>query len=234
MQQVRFPSQGIQSMFGQIAGTYDRLNDLQSFGLHRYWRRRAVGWSGVQRGMAVLDCACGTGDLTLAFLRAVGPAGRVEGTDFSGPMVALAQKKARSRGVSVAFRVEDAARLSSPDSAFDVASVAFGIRNMPDPVAALKEMARVVRPGGTVVVLEFGRPRGPFGAVYEAVSRLWMPFWGQLAGHREAYAYLPQSAAAFPCREAFLALMDQAGAFTMCRYRTLGFGVVYVYLGRVA
>jgi demethylmenaquinone methyltransferase/2-methoxy-6-polyprenyl-1,4-benzoquinol methylase len=221
-------------MFAQIAGTYDLLNDLQSLGLHRYWRRRAVGWSGVQQGMAVLDCACGTGDLALAFLRAVGPKGRVEATDFCAPMVALARRKARLQGATVAFRVEDAARLSSPDGAFDVASVAFGIRNMDDPVAALKEMARVVRPGGTVVVLEFGRPAGSFGAAYEAVSRFWMPFWGQLvARHRAAYTYLPQSAAAFPCRDAFLALMGEAGAFTKCRYRTLAFGAVYVYLGRV-
>jgi len=224
----------IQTMFGQIAGTYDLLNDLQSFGLHRYWRRRAVLWSRARHGMAVLDCACGTGDFSLAFLRAVGPSGRVEGTDFCEAMVALARKKARLKGATVEFRVEDAAHLSCPDATFDRASVAFGIRNMDDPVAVLRELARVVRPGGTVVVVEFGRPRGFFGTVFQGISKMWMPFWGQLvAGHRSAYEYLPRSVAAFPCRGAFLALMDQSQVFSGSRYRTLGFGAVYVYLGTV-
>ena len=221
-------------MFAAIAGKYDFMNDLLSLGLHRSWRRKAVSLSGVHRGMSVLDCACGTGDLSFAFKEAVGPKGTVVGTDFCEPMIVLAEKKAALHHFDVTFRVEDALNLSSPDESFDVVSVAFGIRNVDDPVACLKELARVVKPGGKVLVLEFGQPMGLFKLLFRVWSFSLMPFLGAvLAKHREAYEYLPRTAAQFPCREKFLALMQASGVFSAFFYRQVTFGVAFIYVGTV-
>jgi demethylmenaquinone methyltransferase/2-methoxy-6-polyprenyl-1,4-benzoquinol methylase len=127
--------------------------------------------------------------------------------------------------------VADALALPFRSASFDVASIAFGIRNVDDPVRCLREMARVVRPGGRVVVLEFGQPRGPFGALFRAYSRHAMPaIGGLLTGNRAAYEYLPRTAASFPAGEKFLALMDEAGAFSERAAWPLTFGTAFVYV----
>jgi len=224
----------VQQMFSAIAPRYDVANEVLSLGIHRRWRSRAVKLSGVQPGHAVLDCATGTGDLAFALKRAVGPAGRVVGTDFCQEMLAEAPKKAQRLGLEVKFEVADALALPYGDALFDGATIAFGIRNVDDPVKCLREMARVVRPGGTVVVLEFGQPGGPFGALFRFYSRKVMPFVGALlTGQRAAYEYLPRTAAAFPAGEKFLGLMDEAGVFASRSAHPLTFGVAYAYVGTV-
>lgn len=226
-------SEQVRSMFAEIAPTYDRTNSVLSLGVHHRWRRRAVRESRASQGQAVLDCATGTGDLAIEFKRAVGD-GEVVGTDFCAEMLAPAPAKAQARGMDIRFEVADALDLPYEDDRFDVASISFGIRNVDDPVRCLAEMARVVRPGGRVVVLEFGQPRGLFGALFRFYSNTVMPFVGGLiSGHRDAYRYLPETSAAFPAGDRFVDLMDQADVFSERRAIPLTFGVTWLYLGTV-
>jgi demethylmenaquinone methyltransferase / 2-methoxy-6-polyprenyl-1,4-benzoquinol methylase len=228
-------SEQVREMFSSIAPRYDVTNVVLSLGIDRLWRRVAVRQSGAGAGARVLDCATGTGDLALALRRAVGPTGSVVGMDFCAAMLGPAREKARRAGLDdVRFEEGDALALRYPTAAFDVATIAFGIRNVDDPVRCLKEMARVVRPGGRVVVLEFGQPSGLWGALYRVYSRALMPaLGGLLTGNRAAYAYLPRTAAAFPAGERFLALMDEAGAFSSRRAVSLSGGIAFVYVGEV-
>lgn len=225
----------VRAMFGSIARRYDRANTILSGGIHHLWRRRLVRWSGARGGERVLDCATGTGDLAIAFARAVGPAGEVVGTDFSADMLAPAPEKARRRGVTIRFEQADVTALPFPDASFDVSSIAFGIRNVADREAGLREMARVVRPGGRVMVLEFGQPRAALiRPLYGVYSRVILPkIGGLLTGNREAYDYLDRSAGAFPCGDEFAALMRATGAFETVEWRAYTGGIAYAYRGVV-
>jgi demethylmenaquinone methyltransferase/2-methoxy-6-polyprenyl-1,4-benzoquinol methylase len=222
-------------MFATIAPKYDRANRVLSLGIDQSWRRKAVKASKAAQGSQVLDLATGTGDLAFRFEKKVRPAGQVTGTDFCEPMLVVARTKAAKRRSTTTFDVADAMDLPFPDSAFDIASIAFGIRNVDDPVKALREMRRVVRPGGRVVVLEFGQPTGLWGGMYRIYARRVMPLLGGwITGQRGAYEYLPRTAAAFPAGDRFLALMDQAGGWSSRTARPLTGGVAYLYVGVVA
>jgi len=228
-------SEQVQAMFSAIAPRYDLANSVLSLGTHQLWRKAAVRASGAGPGSRVLDCATGTGDLALAFKRTVGPKGRVVGTDFCAEMLELAPPKAAAARLEVEFAQADAQVLPYGDDSFDVASIAFGIRNVDDPVRCLKEMARVVRPGGRVVVLEFGQPSGFFGALFRIYSTYVLPFVGGLiSGRPAAYKYLDRTAAAFPSGAKFTELMWKAGAFAEVGDQPLTFGTVHVYTGVVA
>jgi demethylmenaquinone methyltransferase/2-methoxy-6-polyprenyl-1,4-benzoquinol methylase len=222
-------------MFAEIAPTYDRVNSVLSLGIHHRWRKRAVEAAGVRPGDRVLDCATGTGDLALAFKRAVGTDGRVVGTDFCAEMMATAPAKARANGLEVTFEVADAMALPYADNSFDLATISFGIRNVDDPVRALREMSRVVRPGGRVLVLEFGQPTGLWGTMFRFYSNIVMPtVGGLLSGNRPAYKYLPETSARFPAGDRFVALMKDAGTFSAHRAISLTGGVAWIYVGDVA
>lgn len=224
----------VQQMFSSIAPRYDVTNEVLSFGVHRLWRRVAIRLSGAKPGDRILDCATGTGDLALAFKREVGDAGKVVGTDFCAEMLEPAPAKAQRAGLDVTFEVADAMALPYADDSFDVASISFGIRNVDDPVKCLREMARVVRPGGRVVVLEFGQPKGVWGFLFRFYSKHVMPrIGGLLTGNRAAYEYLPQTSAQFAAGDRFLALMDASGAYLERQARPLTFGTAYVYVGTV-
>jgi len=226
-------SEAVRAMFSSIAPNYDRTNTALSLGVHHLWRSITVRESGAKPGDAVLDCATGTGDLAIAFKKTVG-SGRVVGTDFCADMLSFAPSKAKANGRDITFQVADAMDLPFDDAQFDIASISFGIRNVDDPQRCLAEMARVVRPGGRVVVLEFGQPKGIVGLSYRWYSRHVIPVVGKmLTGNRDAYAYLPETAAAFPCREEFLGLMRATNRYGNVRYRSLTGGIAFVYVGVV-
>jgi demethylmenaquinone methyltransferase/2-methoxy-6-polyprenyl-1,4-benzoquinol methylase len=228
-------SEQVRQMFSAIAPRYDVANSVLSMGIHQGWRRVAVKTAKVRGGEKVLDCATGTGDLALAFKRAVGNGGEVVGTDFCAEMLEHAPQKAAREGLEVEFSVADAQALPFTNASFDVASIAFGIRNVDDPVRCLKEMARVVRPGGRVVVLEFGQPSGVFGALFRFYSTHILPFLGGvISGRPAAYRYLDKTAAAFPSGPGFTALMERSRAFSSIDDKPLTFGTVHVYSGVVA
>ena len=225
-------SEQVRQMFSSIATRYDLTNVVLSFGVDRWWRQVTVKTARTGPGMRVLDCATGTGDLALAFRRT---GAEVVGTDFCAPMLVPAREKARAAGLHLTFEVADAMALPYADRSFDGASIAFGIRNVDDPVQCLREMARVVKPGGQVLVLEFGQPGGPWGALYRLYSRVVMPMvGGLLTGNKAAYEYLPRTAAAFPAGQRFLELMDRSGAFRERSARAFTGGITWLYRGIVA
>jgi demethylmenaquinone methyltransferase/2-methoxy-6-polyprenyl-1,4-benzoquinol methylase len=225
----------VQSMFAAIAGRYDTANTVLSLGIHHRWRARAVELSAVKPGMRVLDCATGTGDLALAMKRAVGKHGEVTATDFCEEMLSHAPAKAQRKGLDIHFQVADAMALPFEQKTFDVASIAFGIRNVDNPVNCLSEMARVVKQGGRVVVLEFGQPTGVFGALFRFYSNVVLPrIGGVISGNLQAYQYLNKTAARFPAGQQFVALMEQSGAFSQRLDVPLMWGLVHVYVGTVA
>ncbi len=227
-------SETVRTMFATIAPRYDVGNTVLSFGIHHLWRRVVVRLSEAREGMGVLDCATGTGDLAIAFKKAVGKSGTVLGTDFCAEMMETAPAKSRKDGLDIRFEVADAMNLPYPDNSFDIASISFGIRNVDIPAQALREMARVVRPGGKVVVLEFGQPKGAFGALYRLYSEKILPVLGGIvSGNREAYSYLNRTAAAFPSGKDFDDIMRETGAFSSTAYEPLTFGVAYIYIGEV-
>jgi demethylmenaquinone methyltransferase/2-methoxy-6-polyprenyl-1,4-benzoquinol methylase len=213
-------------MFASIASRYDRANTILSAGVHHLWRRRAVRRVGVRRGQRVLDCATGTGDLAIAFRNA---GAEVVGTDFTPEMIALARAKAPA----IRFDVADVTSLPFSDDSFDVASIAFGIRNVADPAKGISEMARVVRPGGRVVVLEFGQPRNRVArSLYGSYRRHFLPrLGGAVTGDRAAYEYLETSTAKFPCGADFVALMRASAPFANITFEPLTLGIAYLYIG---
>ncbi len=222
-------------MFADIAPDYDRANTILSFGIHGRWRKRAVEMAKASPGFDVLDCATGTGDLARAFADQVQPGGRVVGIDFVSRMVRLAREKLDEEDVEVELGVADALRLPFADDRFDMASIGFGIRNVDDPERCLVEMARVVKQGGRVVVLEFGQPEGLVGVPYRFYGRHVIPRVGELlTGNREAYEYLPSSQAEFPAGDAFLEMAQEAGVFHSVEAEALMGGLAWVYVGEVA
>lgn len=224
----------IQQMFAEVAPGYDRANRALSLGIDIWWRRQAVRLVGVEPGERGLDCCAGTGDLANALQRA---GASVVGTDFCAPMLVVAERKAGTVADRVRPRFLAADTLALPFAAgsFDFATVAFGIRNVSDPVAGLREMARVVRPGGRIVVLEFCKPRVPLlGGLYHFYFRRVLPkLGGWISGAKNgAYQYLHDSVMAFPERGDFLALMERAG-LQRPRVRLLTGGIAALYRGEV-
>lgn len=224
----------IRSMFSKVAANYDKGNSVLSLGVHHLWRKKLVKYSGAKPGDAVLDCATGTGDLAIAFKKAVG-SGKVIGTDFCAEMLIPAPAKAQERGLDIQFEQADVTQLQYADQSFDICSISFGIRNVGNPLKALQEMARVTKPGGQVMVLEFGQVTIPvFGALYNFYSQNVLPkIGGLVTGQKEAYEYLQKSSAAFPCRNNFIALMNESGRFSHCEYISLTGGIAYIYKGTV-
>jgi demethylmenaquinone methyltransferase / 2-methoxy-6-polyprenyl-1,4-benzoquinol methylase len=225
----------VRAMFDRIAGLYDRMNTVMTAGLHHQWRRRAADLAALSSGDRALDVACGTGDLAFELARRVTPGGEVVGTDFSERMLELARAKAGARDAAgVRFAWANALELPFADGEFDAATVGFGARNFSDLEQGLREMARVVRPGGRVVVLEITTPRRPpLSLFYELWFDRVVPALGRLAGDADAYTYLPNSVRRFPGPGELAAVLDRCGLSRIRWVLTAG-GIIALHVGVAA
>lgn len=218
----------IAGMFDAIAPRYDLLNHLLSAGIDKRWRKRAIVSLGLTGRETLIDVCTGTADVALDATRAA----RVVGVDFAGAMLALGLRKVHAANQSkrIVLVRGDAMRLPARDRSADAATVAFGIRNVQRPEVACAEMARVLRAGGRLAILEFGVPRIPgVSALYLWYFRHVLPLIGRMiSGHTGAYSYLPASVGTFPPPAEFMTLLRQAG-FTEVRAVPLTFGIVYLY-----
>jgi demethylmenaquinone methyltransferase/2-methoxy-6-polyprenyl-1,4-benzoquinol methylase len=245
----RLQAAQVRTMFDRIAGVYDLLNTVMTAGLHHRWRERAVEWAWLRSSSRVLDVATGTGDLAIELATRIGPGGEVVGSDFSEGMLERASAKAQSGRhageplAALSFELGDALQLPYPDDSFDAATAGFGVRNYSDLARGLAEMARVVRPGGRVVVLEMTTPtKLPLSLFY----RLWfdgfVPVIGKLAAAvfrrrgagtaggtiAEAYTYLPSSVKRFHSPDQLAAELERAGCVEV-RYTLMAGGIIALH-----
>jgi demethylmenaquinone methyltransferase/2-methoxy-6-polyprenyl-1,4-benzoquinol methylase len=230
-QDVDSASRAVREMFTAIAPRYDLLNHILSANVDRlWWRRTARTFSGIlsRPGAQVLDLCCGTGDMAFA-LRRQGPRSRITGADFSHAMLVLASGKSASRPMR--WIEADALRLPFPDQSFDLITSAFGFRNLADYDASLREIRRVLRPGGECGILEFNEPRGLLGQLYRVYFKAILPRIGKLiSGNKGAYSYLPASVARFPAPSELLERMQAAG-FREVSWTPYTFGIAGLFRG---
>ncbi len=221
----------VRGVFDSVASRYDLMNDLMSAGLHRAWKAYTVMVANVQPGQRVLDIAGGTGDLALAFAKKVGPMGQVVHTDINEAMLRIGRDRLLDAGVILPTAVCDAEKLPFPDGHFDLVSVAFGLRNMTHKDAALREMARVLKPGGKLLVLEFSQVAKPLRKAYDVYSFSVLPRLGQLvAGDADSYRYLAESIRMHPNQQELKALMKSNG-FGHVDFHNMAGGVVALHVG---
>jgi len=221
----------VRGVFDSVASKYDVMNDLMSGGMHRAWKAYTVMVANLREGSKVLDIAGGTGDLSLAFSRKVGATGEVVHTDINEAMLRVGRSRLIDKGVLLPTLVCDAEQLPFPDAHFDVVSVAFGLRNMTHKDAALREMCRVLKPGGRLLVLEFSRVAKPLTKAYDWYSFKVLPTLGKLvAGDDASYRYLAESIRMHPSQDELKALMKQCG-FGHVDYHNMTGGIVALHVG---
>ena len=224
-------SRRVRNVFDSVAPKYDVMNDLMSLGLHRAWKAYTVLVANVREGQQVLDIAGGTGDLALAFAPKVGPSGRVVHTDINEAMLREGRNRLLDAGVSLPTLVCDAEHLPFAEASFNVVSVAFGLRNMTHKDIALREMCRVLKPGGKLLVLEFSRVAKPLAKIYDWYSFKVLPKIGKLVANDDAsYQYLAESIRMHPDQDELKALMQNTG-FGHVDYHNLSGGVVALHVG---
>ncbi|MFT5720907.1 MAG: demethylmenaquinone methyltransferase/2-methoxy-6-polyprenyl-1,4-benzoquinol methylase [Motiliproteus sp.] len=224
----------VASVFHSVAAKYDLMNDLMSMGVHRLWKAAAIEYSGVRKGQRVLDIAGGTGDLTQRFSKLVGPTGQVVLADINDSMLKVGRDKLQDHGISgnVRFVQANAEMLPFPDNHFDCITIAFGLRNVTDKQKALESMARVLKPGGRLLVLEFSKTENPLlTKIYDSYSFHLLPLIGKLVvNDSESYKYLAESIRMHPDQETLQAMMEQAG-LVRCKYYNMTGGVVALHRG---
>ncbi|HEX8752736.1 MAG TPA: bifunctional demethylmenaquinone methyltransferase/2-methoxy-6-polyprenyl-1,4-benzoquinol methylase UbiE [Solirubrobacterales bacterium] len=222
----------VNRMFDRVAAQYDLLNSVMTAGLHHRWRERAAARAELAPGDSALDVCCGTGDLALELARRVTPGGHVVGCDFSEPMLDLAREKAAGRSIDgVRFEWADALQLPYDAARFDAVTVGFGVRNLANLDRGLREMARVLKPGGRAVILEITQPsRPPLSLFFSLWFDRIVPLLGAFSSDPEAYSYLPQSVRSFPRPRGLAEKMDAAG-FKRIRYTVLAGGIIAIHSG---
>ena len=223
----------VRHIFSSIADNYDKANKAITLGMDQSWRKKLVTFSEAPQTACILDCGTGTGALAFEFQRQLGSLAQITGVDFCEEMLTKAREYAQQNQTfkNIRFQQADVQNLPFLDNSFDVSVIAYGLRNMTDPVLALKEMARVTRSTGKVMILETGDR--PFLLVYPffyLYFRYVVPYLGGwITGQRSAYHYLQKSSKGFPSRGALLKMVRQTGCFSHCEYRTLFFGASFIY-----
>ena len=221
----------VAGVFTSVASKYDVMNDLMSVGLHRLWKRFAISVSGVRRGQRVLDVAGGSADLSRLFLKEVGETGQVVLTDINNAMLRVGRDRLLDEGIATPTTQCDAEHLPFPDNYFDCVSIAFGLRNVTHKDAALREMKRVLKPGGRVIVLEFSKVAKPLEKAYDFYSFKLLPKMGELiAKDADSYRYLAESIRMHPGQEELKQMMVDAGLERVEYFNMTG-GVVAVHRG---
>ncbi len=221
----------VAGVFTSVASKYDIMNDLMSVGLHRIWKRFAVGLANVHEGQRVLDIAGGSGDISRLFLDKVGSRGQVVLTDINNAMLRVGRDRLLDEGKATPTAQCDAEHLPFPDNYFDCVSIAFGLRNVTHKEAALREMHRVLKPGGRVIVLEFSKVAKPLEKMYDLYSFKLLPRMGEIiAGDADSYRYLAESIRMHPGQEELKKMMEEAGLERVEYFNMTG-GVVAVHRG---
>jgi demethylmenaquinone methyltransferase/2-methoxy-6-polyprenyl-1,4-benzoquinol methylase len=216
-------------VFDSVAARYDLMNDLMSGGLHRLWKAATISQANIRPGQHVLDVASGTGDLALAMARRVGASGRVIMSDINASMLLRGRNRLLDEGFPTPAVVCDAEHLPFPDASFDLVTVAFGLRNMTDKPAALRQMHRVLKPGGKLLVLEFSKVAAPLEKIYDVYSFKVLPWLGKrIAGDEDSYRYLAESIRMHPGPDELAQMLREAG-FGVVRYTTMTGGVVALH-----
>jgi len=224
----------VRAVFESVAGNYNLMNDLMSGGAHRLWKRFLLSQTGLRPGSRALDVAGGTGDLAAGMSAQTGPTGLVVLTDINAAMLNEGRNVLTDRGIvgNVRYALADAQQLPFPDASFDCVTIGFGLRNVTDKAAALRSMARVLRPGGQLLVLEFSHPVLPgLKPIYDAYSFSVLPWLGRVVAKDEAsYRYLAESIRRFPTQDTLLDMMRTAG-LEQCRCHNLSGGIVALHCG---
>ena len=221
----------VAGVFTSVASKYDIMNDLMSVGLHRIWKRFAVGLANVHEGQRVLDIAGGSGDISRLFLDKVGSRGQVVLTDINNAMLRVGRDRLLDEGKATPTAQCDAEHLPFPDNYFDCVSIAFGLRNVTHKDAALREMRRVLKPGGRVIVLEFSKVAKPLEKMYDLYSFKLLPKMGEIiANDSDSYRYLAESIRMHPPQEELKQMMIDAGLERVEYFNMTG-GVVAVHRG---
>ena len=214
----------VRALFDRIAPRYDLINDLQSFGLHRFWKRRLLALAKIRPGAPALDLCCGTGDLTIALAVA---GARVIGCDFSRRMLSVARSRARP---DTQFLQADALALPARTESFEVITIGYGLRNLADLRNGIAEMLRVLKPGGQLLILDFGKPRNPlWRALYFTYLRAFVPIFGRIfCGDAAAYSYILESLLHYPAQDGVSHLLEQFGCTEVEVHNLLG-GVMSIH-----
>ena len=216
-------------VFDSVAARYDLMNDVMSGGLHRVWKAATISQANIRPGQHILDVASGTGDLALAMARRVGASGRVIMSDINASMLLRGRNRLIDAGFPTTAVVCDAEHLPFPDASFDLVTVAFGLRNMTDKPAALRQMHRVLKPGGKLLVLEFSKVAAPLEKIYDLYSFKVLPWLGKrIAGDEDSYRYLAESIRMHPGPDELAQMLREAG-FGVVRYTTMTGGVVALH-----
>jgi demethylmenaquinone methyltransferase/2-methoxy-6-polyprenyl-1,4-benzoquinol methylase len=224
----------VRAVFDSVAGNYDLMNDLMSAGAHRLWKQFTLSQTGLRPGQRALDVAGGTGDLAAGMAQQVGAGGLVVLSDINAAMLAVGRDALTDRGLvaNVRYSLANAERLPFPDSSFDCVTIGFGLRNVTDKPAALRSMARVLEPGGQLLILEFSRPVVPgLKPLYDAYSFSVLPWLGKVIAKDEtSYRYLAESIRRFPDQPTLVGMMQEAG-LENCSYHNLSGGIVALHRG---
>ena len=221
-------------MFDKIASSYDRANAVISLGRYKAWYRKLIKMSGIKSGDNVLDCATGTGNLPIEYKKMLGNDVRITGVDVAEKMMEIGREKAKKEGFDIHFEKQDILNMSFADNMFDAATITYGIRNTISIIGTLKEMARVVKPQGKVLILETGEIKGIRRFLYNLYQKLFVNKIGKMiSGDNSAYRWLTDSSNNFPSGEQFLQIMKDCEVFSETSYKTFMFGMIFLYIGKV-